>query len=60
MGVYFLAKESTSFSVSDLFAWASSTSCMRRERVELPTVVVVRTTSCVDPTLMEPAVTKTR
>eukprot|EP00581_Thalassiosira_minuscula_P029380 CAMPEP_0183778656 /NCGR_PEP_ID=MMETSP0739-20130205/51968_1 /TAXON_ID=385413 /ORGANISM="Thalassiosira miniscula, Strain CCMP1093" /LENGTH=67 /DNA_ID=CAMNT_0026021089 /DNA_START=14 /DNA_END=214 /DNA_ORIENTATION=- len=33
-GVYLRAKASTSFSVSEVFAWASSTSWIKRESVE--------------------------
>mmetsp|Transcript_15357 Transcript_15357/g.33183 ORF Transcript_15357/g.33183 Transcript_15357/m.33183 type:complete len:214 (+) Transcript_15357:1378-2019(+) len=53
-GVYFLANASTIFSVADRFVCASSTSWMTRDSVESPTVDVVLTTSCVDPTLIDP------
>mmetsp|Transcript_31604 Transcript_31604/g.46101 ORF Transcript_31604/g.46101 Transcript_31604/m.46101 type:complete len:215 (-) Transcript_31604:1386-2030(-) len=56
-GVYVLAKESTSFSVGDRFACASSTSRISRDTAESSTVVVVLIFSCVSPILIEPPAT---
>ena len=53
-GVYFFANASTSFSVSDPFACASSINSINLDSAESPTVDDVRITNCVEPTFILP------